>query len=191
MMWIRRGWFLPALAVLAVPLAPNLGTAQGVLRRSQHGSVSQTVNSTEISLRYNRPVARGRTLFGGVVRYGRLWNPGADSATQIEFSRDVEVAGEPLPAGAYTLWAIPDTAAWTIIFSTATDVWHVPYPGEQRDALRLEVAPTTGDHMETLAFYFPVVGPSSATLRLHWGTTVIDLPIEVEAELQPLGTPSN
>ncbi|NNG17078.1 MAG: DUF2911 domain-containing protein [Gemmatimonadales bacterium] len=172
--------------MLALPFAPSLGTAQAVLRRSQHGSVSQTVNSTQISLTYNRPVARGRTLFGGVVRLRWPWNPGADTATQIAFSRDVAIAGQPLPAGSYTLWAIPDTAEWTVIFSTATDVWHVPYPTGQ-DALRVTIVPTTGDHMETLAFHFPVVGPSSATLRLHWGATVIDIPIAVEAELEPFG----
>jgi hypothetical protein len=172
--------------VVALSLAPSLGAAQEVLRRSQHGSVSQTVNSTEIALAYNRPVARGRTLFGGLVRFGRPWNPGADSATQIGFSRDVEIAGQPLAAGRYTLWAIPDPAEWTVIFSTATDVWHVPYPPGQ-DALRVTIVPTAGDHMETLAFYFPVVGPSSATLRLHWGTTVVDMPIAVEAELTPFG----
>ena len=186
----RYGRLLPVLSLLVVPLVPSPGAAQEVLRRSQHGSVSQTVNSTEISLSYNRPVARGRTLFGGIVRYGRSWNPGADSATQVVFSRDVEIAGEPMPAGSYTLWIIPDTTEWIVIFSMATDVWHVPYPAGQ-DALRIPIVPTSGDHMETLAFYFPIVGPSSATLRLHWGTTVIDIPIEVAAELEPFGAGSD
>ena len=34
---------------------------------SQHGSVAQTVNRTVITLEYDRPVARGRQLFGGIV----------------------------------------------------------------------------------------------------------------------------
>ena len=36
--------------------------------------------------------------------------------------------------------------------------------------------------MEVLAFYFPVVGPYSATLRLHWGHVVVPLQIEVGEE---------
>ncbi len=49
--------------------------------------------------------------------------------------------------------------------------------------------------MEALAFYFPVVGRSSAVLRLHWGTTVVDMPIEVgdgpgqESGSAPSGAP--
>jgi hypothetical protein len=66
----------------------------------------------------------------------------------------------------------------------------MPYPAGQ-DALRVTVVPTSGDYMETLAFHFPVVGPSSATLRLHWGTTAIDIPIEVEAEHEPFGAGSD
>ena len=33
--------------------------------------------------------------------------------------------------------------------------------------------------METLAFYFPVVGEYEAILRQHWGTTVLPLRSEV------------
>ena len=52
--------------------------------RSQHGTVTQRVGTTDITISYNRPVARGRTLFGddGVVHWGRLWHPGADSVWQ-------------------------------------------------------------------------------------------------------------
>ena len=130
---------------------------------------------------YNRPVARGRTLFGGVVSWGRIWTPGADSATMIEFSRDVEVEGQALRAGAYSLWMIPqpDPEPWTAIFSTAVHIFHTPYPGPGQDALRFTVTPAVGEYMEVLAFYFPVVAPDSAVLRMHWGTTVIPLRIRV------------
>lgn len=143
--------------------------------RSQHGSVTQRVGSTDISVTYNRPVARGRELFGGIVRWGRVWHPGADSATTISFSRDVSIEGHDLAAGRYTLWAIPTESPqpWTVIFSRALNVWHTPYPGESSDVLRVTVVPEQGAHMEVLAYYFPVVTPDSAQLRLHWGTTIV------------------
>jgi hypothetical protein len=155
--------------------------AQEGIPFSQHGTVSQRVGYTDISISYNRPVARGRELFGGVVRWGRIWNPGADSATTIEFSRDVEIEGQSLPAGSYTLWMIPQPApeAWTVIFSKSVHIFHTPYPGEQHDALRLAVTPERGAHMEVLAFYFPVVAPDSAVLRMHWGATAVPLVIRV------------
>jgi len=143
--------------------------------RSQHGSVTQRVGSTDISISYNRPVARGRELFGGIVRWGRVWHPGADSATTISFSRDVSIEGHDLAAGRYTLWTIPAESPqpWTVIFSRALGVWHTPYPGESSDVLRVTVPSEQGAHMEVLAYYFPVVTPDSAQLRLHWGTTVV------------------
>ena len=145
--------------------------------RSQHGSITQRVGTTDIGISYNRPVARGRELFGagGIVRMGRVWHPGADSATTISFSRDVSIEGHDLAAGRYTLWTIPAEAPqpWIVIFSRALDVWHTPYPGESSDVLRVRVLSEQGAHMDALAYYFPVVTPDSALLRLHWGTAIV------------------
>ncbi len=157
------GAFLP-LAAQDIPL-------------SQHGLVSQRVGTTAITIDYNRPVARGRKLFGDLVPWGRVWHPGANDATTITFSKDVLIEGRPLAAGSYTLWSIPDSTGWTFIFSHALHVWHIPYPGESHDALRVQVTPEHGDHMEVLIYYFPVVGPDSATLRFHWGTTIVPIRI--------------
>ena len=49
--------------------------------KSQRGTVSQKIANTDITITYGRPVARGRTLFGSLVPYGRMWHPGADAAT--------------------------------------------------------------------------------------------------------------
>ncbi|MBI2073147.1 MAG: DUF2911 domain-containing protein [Gemmatimonadetes bacterium] len=169
------------VALLLVVVGAPAADAQQGIPFSQHGTVSQRVGYTDIAISYNRPVARGRTLFGGVVRWGRIWNPGADSATTIELSRDVEIEGQPLAAGSYTLWMMPQPAPepWTVIFSKAVHVFHTPYPGERHDALRLTVMPEAGAHMEVLAFYLPVVAPDSAVLRMHWGTTIVPLRIHV------------
>jgi len=159
--------------------APAPGQAPTGIKRSQHGTLSQAIASADVRVIYNRPVARGRTLFGGVVAWGRVWNPGADSATTISFSHDMLVNQRPLPAGEYTLWARPDPKAWTLIFSKATHIWHTPYPGVDQDALRVDVVPQSGPHMETLAFYFPMVDGDSATLALQWGTTIVPLALKV------------
>lgn len=143
----------------------------------------QRVAYTDVRITYNRPVARGRTLFGGVVDWGRIWNPGADSATTIQFSDTVRVEGHALPPGRYTLWVIPRAKApWTVIFSRRVDIFHSPYPGEEHDVLRFEVAPISGEHMEVLAYYFPTVAKDGATLRLHWGETVIPLRMAMRTE---------
>src|SRR5438046_9965045 len=69
---------------------------------------------------------------------------------------------------------------WTVILSRGVDVWHTQYPGESLDALRISVVPEQGDHMEVLAFYFPIVTSDSTVLRLHWGTTIV--PITIRAK---------
>ena len=167
---------LPVVLAALALAALRSGAAQSI-PRSQHGSVTQRVGVTDIGISYNRPVARGRRLFGGIVRWRHVWHPGADSATTIQFSRDVLVQGRPLAAGRYTLWTIPDSLEWTVIFSRALNVFHVPYPGASLDVLRVTVTPEQGSDMEVLAYYFPVVAPDSAILRLHWGTTMVPLHI--------------
>lgn len=150
------------------------------VKASQSGSVWQEVANTSITITYDRPVARGRELFGGIVPFGEIWNPGANDATALEFSRNVIINGNPLPAGKYSLWAIPDPNRWTVIFSREADVYHTPYPGEEHDALRFMVSPRLGEHMETMAFYFAAVEKKDAELRLHWGDTYVPMSIAVE-----------
>src|SRR5689334_1065739 len=87
-----------AFAVFALN-APGWAQAP---KPSQHGSVSQQVGNTTITIDYNRPVARGRTLFGSLVPYGRVWCPGADYCTTIEISSDVKINGQKLSAGKYS-----------------------------------------------------------------------------------------
>lgn len=168
-----------ALALLLAPtLHPEAASAQQP-RRSQRASVMQMIGTTRVEVTYTRPVARGRTLFGDLVPYGRIWNPGADSATAIIVSAPVRINGSALPAGSYSIWANPGESEWTVIFSRAYPVWHVPYRAGQ-DALRVTAVPERGSHMETLAFYFPVVDGLTATLNFHWGEVVVPLRIEAE-----------
>ena len=172
-----------AVQPVEAPLPSGAATAEILsiesVANSQAGAVAQRVANTEIGVTYNRPVARGRDLFGKLVPYEQIWNPGADQATAISFSRNVEIDGQPLPAGKYSIWAIPRPDRWTMIFSRAADVFHTPYPGEDQDALRIDVRPESGAHMETLSFYFPVVEGKDAVLRLHWGDVIVPVSVRV------------
>ncbi|CAN5195947.1 hypothetical protein BH23GEM2_BH23GEM2_17610 [soil metagenome] len=164
---------------------PSLCLAQGI-PFSQRGAVHQTVAFTEITVEYSRPVARGRVLFGdsAVVRWDRIWHPGADSATRISFSHDMLLEGHPVRAGTYSLWLLPRAhAPWTLILSSAVYVYHAPYPGEASDVLRIEVTPERGAHMETLAIYFPLVLRDDAIMRVHWGDMI--LPVRIKAPHRP------
>ena len=149
-------------------------------RRSQRGTVTQSVNGTEISIRYYRPVLRGRTPFPGIVGWGRTWTPGADSATRMETRGDVEIEGKTLPAGKYSLWLIPEEKdAWTVIFSRTADAFHLSYD-EGQDALRVQAhATTSAQSVETLEFSFPLVDADSAVMQMQWGSVVLPLHVHV------------
>jgi hypothetical protein len=144
--------------------------------KSQLGSVTQTVAGTRVEITYRRPVARGRTLFGDLVPWGKIWTPSADSAVVFSTSAPIEINGAQLAAGTYSLWAIPEQESWTVAFNAVPHTFHLAYP-DGRDVLRVRATPKQGAQMETLAFYFPLVDADSAALYLHWGTTIIPLSI--------------
>jgi hypothetical protein len=166
-----------ALLVIAYAVA-GPAAAQSDIPKSQLASITQHVAGTTIDVVYRRPVARGRTLFGALVPWDRVWSPSADSAPRFTTSQAIEVNGMPLAAGTYSLWAIPGEKEWTWIFSAQAAAFHMRYP-EGRDVLRVKSVPETAGHIETLTLSFPLVDADSAIFRLHWGTTAV--PIRIKA----------
>src|SRR5260370_7568951 len=79
------------------PALPARLAAAQAIPLSQHATVSQRVGTTPITIDYNRPVPRGRKLFGDLVPWGRVWHPGPNDATTITFSKTVLAHPKPLP----------------------------------------------------------------------------------------------
>lgn len=175
---MSRGKPFPArLVVLLCVLCFTPEAGAQAPRRSQRAEIMQTVGGTEVRARYVRPVARGRELFGALVPYGQVWTPSADSALRISFSTDVQIDGQPLGAGRYSVWVIPDTARWTVIFNRSADAFHLRHR-ESDDVLRIAAKVDSLPHVETLTIAFPVVDGNAATMQMHWGTTSVSLRIE-------------
>jgi hypothetical protein len=170
---------LRASVIVLALLAAGCGRVpSGAKRVSQPARVVQQVGATKLTLRYNRPSARGRVLFGGIVKWDSVWCPGADEGTRLETTSDLALGRAVLPRGAYTLWMIPRaTGDWTLIFSRKANAYHVPYPGAEHDALRIPVRPRRGAFVETLSYAFPVATRDSAVLQLAWGDMAVDVPI--------------
>ena len=61
--------------------------------------IEQTIGLTNVTLEYSRPSMRERTIFGGLVPYGKLWRTGANANTKITFSDAVIIGGNTLEAG--------------------------------------------------------------------------------------------
>ena len=165
-------------ALLALAM-PAIACAQNQPPFSQPASLMQMMGLTKINVTYSRPVARGRTLFGGIIKWGKVWTPGADWASAIEIDKPVLFAGQRLAAGHYSIWAVPDSASWTIVLSDQWHVFHTNYPGESHDVLRVQVKPETGPHIESLIYYLPEADRDHVVLRIAWGETMISIPIHV------------
>jgi hypothetical protein len=151
------------------------------VRASERGSVSQTVDGTVITVDYARPVARGRdTLFGSVVHWGETWTPGANWATTLEVSRAVQLNGQPIPAGKYSMWMVPRAdSAWTVFLSTKEKLFHTQKPDSASRFARFTVEPLPGPRTDVLTWSFTEVDGEGAALQLQWGTTLVPLRVGV------------
>ena len=168
---------------LGVALTPCLALdTQAQVRASERGTVSQVIDGTTISVEYSRPVARGRELFGAgaVVSWNHKWTPGANWATTLETDRDIQVNGQAVPQGKYSVWMVPGPEEWTVILSRQARAFHTQPPADSTTQARFVVKPSRGAHMEALAWYFPVIAPHNATLRMHWGALMIPLHVTVQ-----------
>ena len=165
------------VATVVTPSESVLAQEREPIPLSQHQTLTQSVGWAKVSVEYRRPSARGRALFGELIPWDAEWTPSADSAAVLTLTEDMLVADQAVPAGTYSLWLVPrEEGPWTVVLSRAARIYHSPYPPEQ-DLLRVEVDPEPGSYMETLAMYFPVVAGRTAILNVHWGETVVPIPL--------------
>lgn len=88
-------------------------------RKSPH----DTVSTKDITVTYGRPFKKGRVVFGILEKYGKVWRLGADEATTISFAKDTRFGGQLIPAGTYTMFAIPEEKEWTLILNSVLGQW--------------------------------------------------------------------
>jgi hypothetical protein len=154
---------LTALAALILS-TPSLMQAQALelpgrssseARTSQNGWVGQTIGTHDVLMSFGRPYVKGRNVFGGLEKFGKVWRAGANEATAIVIPVDAKIEGEDLAAGVYSFFTIPGESEWTLIFSSKADVWGKPY-SDENDVLRVTVVSVRrrdayfGDHRPAL-----------------------------------------
>lgn len=169
-----------ALVSLGLVCSPTSAQVRAQVRASERATVSQQVDGTIISVDFSRPRARGRELFGGIVPWGEVWTPGADWATNIEFSRDVTVNGHAVRAGKYSIWMVPRPDEWEVHFNVNPYLFHNQAPDPASSFVSFSVTPETASYVEPLSWYFPDFAPDGTTLRMHWGAQFVTLDIQTE-----------
>ena len=124
-----------------------------------------------ITTDYSSPRLKGRKMIGDVNPYGKPWRAGANEATTFVTTADLTVDGKAVPAGNYTLFAIPNADQWTLIISKKTGEWGIPYPGEQYELGRYDMKVSTlPSKMEDFTIAYDQSGDTCA-LRMDWDMT--------------------
>ena len=167
------------LAFLAVGgLALGMMAAVGSAQKDKSSRPSPPANATctladgkTITIDYSSPRAKGRKIFGDLVPYGEVWRAGANEATTFVTTEAVMVGGKHVPAGNYTLFAIPDKEKWTLIISKKTGEWGIPYPGAEQDFARVDMkVSATASPVENFTIALDKAG-AGCTLRMEWENT--------------------
>jgi len=160
------------------------GTPERVAARpSILDSLSVQLGTGSVKVCYGRPRKNDRQIMGGLVPYGAPWRMGANEATVIHMPVAGTIAGVPVEAGSYSLYAIPAEKEWQIVVNSTTQRWGIPINPAVREkdvgtgTVPAGTAPTSEDQMR---LSFEKKGDKSADLVLHWDLTAIRIPVTLK-----------
>jgi len=144
----------------------------------------QTIGLTNVAVDYSRPAMRGRTIFGNLVPYGKLWRTGANMRTKIAFSDDVTIDGHELKSGTYAIFSIPNKKKWDVIFYTDSNGGGAPAKlDEELVALRISVKTyALSKNKESFTIGTSNLTNDSGNLYIAWEKTAVSMKIGVPSE---------
>ena len=146
-------YFLIAGLILAGMVNNAFGQNDKSKRPSPPQTASASVGDLNIVVDYGAPSVKGRTIYGDLVPYDKVWRTGANEATTFSVNKDVTVNGQQLAAGKYALFTIPGKEEWTVIFNKKANQWGAYDYNQDDDALRIKVKPAeSGTMQEQLTF---------------------------------------
>ena len=124
-----------------------------------------------INVQYSSPRVKGRKIYGGLVPFEKVWRLGDNEATTLVTNATLKVMDRDVPAGSYTLFAIPGQSRWTLIISKKTGEGGIPYPGAAEDLLRADMTLSTlPSPVEDFTVSFDR-SDTSCTMNVDWETT--------------------
>jgi hypothetical protein len=186
--WLWISLVLIALALLlyfiGIPLLKKMPLVQKILRKSPEKTAIYTRDDLSLSVTYSSPSKRGRVIFGELVPYNEVWRTGANNTTVFVTETDINIMGNVLPAGSYSLWTIPREDNWSVIWNKEIPRWGttsvngktVTTRNPDADILRLEV-PTLVLPKSEKSFTITFEEEDQLYLSLYWDTTKVRVPI--------------
>ena len=171
---------------IVVLLVSFAGLAQAQLNippASPDAEFKQQIGFGEVEVKYSRPNARGRVIFGGLEPYGQMWRTGAHDATTIRFSEAVKLNGNDIPAGTYSLFTIPNQNEWTIIINKIAEMHGTSDYAQEQDLVRFSVKPEkSARYYETFTIEVNDLSKDEAGLFLLWENTQVKITIKMNVD---------
>ena len=196
---------LPALCL--VPISKNMNKLKYILtigaiiacvsplmaqqkRISPHETVSKVIDGNRVTIVYGRPYTKdpttgqNRKIWGELVPYGEVWRTGADEATLLITQKPIMIGETTIPAGAYTLWTLPnEDGTAKLIINKQIGQWGIgpgSYDKEQdlvRVDLKKEALDTPVDQFTMAISKNPSGG---GVLKMMWESTAFSTPFTVQ-----------
>ncbi|HEY9195289.1 MAG TPA: DUF2911 domain-containing protein [Mucilaginibacter sp.] len=146
-----------------IPRIPEASSTQTII---------QDFGLGKITITYSRPNVKERKIFGGIIPWGEVWRTGANAATTISFTEKVVIEGNPVPAGTYSLFSIPEKNEWTIILNKVVKQWGAYNYKQSEDFLRFKIKPLhVSEKRETFTMAFANTTTKATDLYLVWDHT--------------------
>ena len=155
--------------------------------KSPPTKTSFSANGLDISVSYSQPYKKGRLIFGeekdGALQpYGKYWRLGANAATEITFSKDINFMGKPIDAGTYRMYAVPGANSFMIFLNSELGVTlsAASEPDHSLDVISIE-APVETSPTESEMFTISFESyPDGVMLNFVWGKTLFGIPIKIQ-----------
>lgn len=171
---------LGLFALATISISAQITTPQP----SPKAKLEQKVGLTDVTVTYSRPGKKGRTIFGDLVPFNKIWRTGANENTTVTFSNDIVIDGKTLKKGTYALYTKPNANSWEIYFYSDAKNWGNPKKWDDaKVALKTSVTPTkTPLNVETFTIEINDITNNSANLYLLWDTTSASIPFTVPTD---------
>jgi hypothetical protein len=175
---------LLAAATLFAQTEPLPGMPPGP-PKSPAAKETATIAGKTITIAYSSPRVRGRQgqIFtkDGLVGHEKnypVWRAGANAATTLETSAEIEIGDLHLPAGLYTLYVdLSDPAQWLLIVNKKTGVWGLDYdPTQNLGKVKMLLAKPPA-LVEELKYTLTDTGQGQGLLTLAWENVSASVPI--------------
>ena len=140
---------------------------------SPRDSVSGVAGGAHIKIWYGSPSVKGRTIYGSLEPWDKVYRAGANEATTFTTSKNIMVEGKLLPAGKYGFFVIPkENGKWTVIFNKTAMQWGAFKYDESKDQLRVTVTVKSIPLQERMVYKLTPMGFS-----MDWDKTSVPVSV--------------